>query len=242
MLAGLFDLLRRKVPAWRTKAKGQHADHEALEGNTFLDAYAQNTDRRVAADPHRAIGGMWQEIGTLQFNYLIQNGMKPKHKLLDIGCGTLRGGRLFIRYLEPAHYTGIDISPKALDYAETLIEAEGLRGKVPRLVLNKNKTLKFGEFAGERFDLILAQSVFTHLLPEHINECFANIPHIMDDCSVFYFTFRDAPEFEQRGDFSFSYPFAFFEELGRSKGLTVTLQSDYPHPRGQRMATARLNG
>ena len=56
------------------------------------------------------IGGHWEALGKLQFDYLVANGLKPGHRLLDIGCGTLRGGRHFIRYLAPGGYTGIDIS------------------------------------------------------------------------------------------------------------------------------------
>ena len=58
----------------------------------------------------RAVGGMWEEIGKLQFNFLVEQGLKPGHFLLDVGCGRLRGGIHFIRYLEPEHYFGIDIS------------------------------------------------------------------------------------------------------------------------------------
>jgi SAM-dependent methyltransferase len=210
------------------------------EGKAFLDAYSEDTDRRVGEDPHRAVGGMWDEIGQLQFDYLRTHGLLPHHRMLDIGCGTLRGGRLFIRYLDPGHYAGIDISPKALDFAKALIEAEGLQEKAPHLKLNTNKNLKFDEFAGEKFDYVLAQSVFTHLLPEHIEECFAHLRAIMNQGATFCFTFKDAPSFEHKKDFTFAYPVAFFEELGIKNALVVTHHKDYPHPRGQSMAIARI--
>lgn len=44
-------------------------------------------------EPHRiAVGGMWDEIGKLQFEFMVKQGLKPHHKFLDIGCGSLRGG------------------------------------------------------------------------------------------------------------------------------------------------------
>lgn len=55
-----------------------------------------------------AVGGMWKEIGRLQFDFLVAHGLAPSHLLLDMGCGTLRGGLHFIRYLEPGHYWGVD--------------------------------------------------------------------------------------------------------------------------------------
>lgn len=43
--------------------------------------------------PHRgAVGGMWDQIGKLQFEFMVKHGLKPEHKFLDIGCGSLRGG------------------------------------------------------------------------------------------------------------------------------------------------------
>jgi len=70
----------------------------------YLEAYSRHTDIRVERDPHSAVGGMWEQIGQLQFDFLVNHGLEPNHKLLDIGCGTLRGGRHFITYLVPGNY------------------------------------------------------------------------------------------------------------------------------------------
>ena len=40
---------------------------------------------------HReSVGGMWDEIGCLQFEFLKKQGLLPEHKFLDVGCGSLR--------------------------------------------------------------------------------------------------------------------------------------------------------
>src|SRR5690606_34302114 len=137
----------------------------------------------------RAIGGMWDEIGLLQYDFLLHKGLQPCHSLLDIGCGTLRGGRHFIRYLTTGKYCGIDISPKAIEYARELVIREGLSEKQARLVVNEERHLRFEKLVGETFDYILAQSVFTHLKPEHIRECFEHLGRVMHDASIFYFTY-----------------------------------------------------
>ena len=205
----------------------------------FLDAYSAHTDMRVEQDPKQAVGGMWEEIGDLQFEFLRASGLLPGHKLLDIGCGTLRGGRHFIRYLDEGNYFGIDISPKAIEAAQGLVQSEGLATKDPTLVLSRSRDLKFREFEGERFDYLLAQSVFTHLKPEHIRECFEHIERVMAPGSAFYFTFKAAGEFKQREIKGFSYPFAFFERLGAETDFEIEDRSAaYPHPRGQRMVRA----
>ena len=45
---------------------------------------------------------------SMQFNLLTTLGLRDQHKLLDIGCGSLRAGRLFIPYLQSGNYYGIE--------------------------------------------------------------------------------------------------------------------------------------
>jgi hypothetical protein len=47
-------------------------------------------------------------MGGLQFTLLFQAGLRETHRLLDVGCGSLRGGRLFIPYLRAGHYYGVE--------------------------------------------------------------------------------------------------------------------------------------
>lgn len=204
---------------------------------SYLDAYSAHTDSRVERDPHQAVGGLWEEMGTLQFDFLVRNGLEPRHRLLDIGCGTLRGGRHFIRYLDAGGYTGLDISVKAIEYAEQLVAGEGLSEKKPRLLVNRRKDLRFEEFEAEAFDYVLAQSVFTHLGSEHIEECFRHVGRVMRPSAGFFFTFYEAPRIRRSGRKKFEYPFSFFEGLAAKSGFDLTdRSSDYPHPGGQHMA------
>jgi len=47
----------------------------------------------------------WDRRGEFQLHFLQQAGLQPQHRLLDIGCGPLRAGQFFIRYLEPENVT-----------------------------------------------------------------------------------------------------------------------------------------
>jgi SAM-dependent methyltransferase len=200
----------------------------------YLAAYRRRTDRLVKQDPHAAVGGLWDVIGPLQFEYLRDHGLAPHHRMLDIGCGTLRGGRHFIRYLEPGCYTGFDISPQAIAFAKQLVVDEGLADRRPRLVVSKRPALNFADVAGERYDVLLAQSVFTHLPARNIADCFAHVGLVLADDGTFWFTFFEGETPTSRA-FQFHYPFDFFAELAARHRFRVELMTDYPHPRRQKM-------
>lgn len=208
-------------------------------GTDYLTAYARHTDLRVEADPREAVGGMWEEIGRLQFTFLVEEGLRPSDRLLDIGCGTLRGGRHLIRHLEPGHYTGFDMSPKAIEAARALVEEEGLVDKSPRIFVNHDGSLRFDALRGEAFDVILAQSVFTHLPPSSIEECLSHVSNVMAEDGRFYFTFSSSAVPERRSQKEYAYPFSFFEDLARLHGLHLDdVSRRYDHPRAQRMVRA----
>ena len=38
------------------------------------------------------VGGLWDEMGKLQFDFMVSQGLSPEHTMLDIACGALRGG------------------------------------------------------------------------------------------------------------------------------------------------------
>ena len=191
------------------------------EKHDYLDAYSKHTDQRVDKDPKSAVGGMWEEMGQLQFDFLVKHGLKPHHTMLDIGCGTLRGGRHFIRYLNPQNYSGMDISPKAIAFAKQLVTGEGLTDKHPQLLLSEDKNLKFEMFSNQTFDFLFAQSVFTHLPTDAIEECFQHIGTIMHDKSVFFFTFFASGKPEQRNLKDFAYPYSFFEGWAPRYGFSI---------------------
>ena len=45
-------------------------------------------------------------VSAMVFNLLTSMGLRQHHRVLDIGCGSLRVGRLLIPYLNPKNYFG----------------------------------------------------------------------------------------------------------------------------------------
>ena len=202
----------------------------------YLQAYAENTNLKAKIDAGMAIGGLWEEMGRQQFEFLKARGLKPQHRLLDIGCGSLRGGLLFIDYMDVGCYTGFDLSTEVIEAGKRKVTEKGLDHKQPKLLENKDRNLKFAFLGDSRFDFILAQSVFSHLLPEHIEECFVHIGQVMAPEGKFSFTHHPGARFGRRSETDFEYPKSFFEELAKKHGfLLEDWSEEYRHPRGQNM-------
>lgn len=206
----------------------------------YLEAYAAKTDLTVSIDPEAAIGGLWNEMGKWQLAFLKKHGLQTRHSMLDIGCGTLRAGLHFIEYLEAGNYYGMDISRKAIEHGWKLVERNDLAAKVPRLSVSEERNLKFAEYKELKFDFILAQSVFSHLRPEDISECFEHIANIMTDDSLFFFTFHPANFIGQRDKINFEYPRSFFLDLAKKYSFELEdVSEEYKHPREQGMYICR---
>ena len=99
-------------------------------------------------------------MGKLQRDFLIEQGLKPEHRFLDVGCGSLRAGVRLVDYLEPGHYHGLDINPEVirLGYDDELSDEQ--RERLPST--NLHATDRFDADFGVKFDMAIAQSVFTH--------------------------------------------------------------------------------
>lgn len=188
------------------------------------------------------VGGLWDEMGRLQFDFLVSRGLKPHHRLLDIACGSLRAGIHFIEYLEPGHYLG-------MDKEAALIEAGLTQELDPRLVREKHPNLVVsGSFEFERFgerpDFALAQSLFTHLPPALIERCLANLGPVIQPDGRFFATFfesdRPVDNPDDPHDFGyFAYTRAEMEAFGAAHGWRAEYIGDWGHPRRQVMVCYR---
>lgn len=207
--------------------------------NNYHEYYAKVMKERTAHDPKNAVGGMWEELGQLQFSFLTQQGLKPTNTMLDFGCGALRGGLHFIGYLETNNYWGIDISREILENGKRFLREAGLESKKPTLLVVKD--LSFDALKGKKFDYILAQSVLSHMTLSDIEICFKNIRKVMHNKSIFFATYHDGGEEQYHKKFEdFYYPFSTINEVGEKYGLKVTQESNYPHPRNQKMLRITL--
>ena len=162
------------------------------EHNIFYNE--DNMRHAVQAGKHRdLIGGLWDEIGLLQCSFLKQNGLVPNDKVLDIGCGCLRGGVHLIDYLDAGNYYGLDRSQALLNAGYNIeVTTAGLTAKMPKENLVCDANFSFDQFPLS-FNTAIAVSVFTHLPLNIIRDCLGKLAGRMEVGGVFYATFFELP-------------------------------------------------
>ena len=101
-------------------------------------------------------------MGAAQFSLLCALGLREDHRLLDIGCGSLRGGRLFIAYLASGGYTGLEPNRWLVEEGiDKQLGRDTLALKTPTFVYNE----RFDVAQLDPFDFIVAQSIASHTGP-----------------------------------------------------------------------------
>jgi len=205
----------------------------------------------VEQGQHRElVGGLWEEIGQLQLEFLVRQGLLPKHHLLDIGCGSLRAGVKLIPYLEPGNYWGVDNNTALLDAGwERELAPLDLQVRQPRDQLVTLADFQFAEL-GQTFDVALAQSVFTHFSWNRIRRCLARLAPVMKPGGRLFATFFELPDgadtqaairhepggIATHGDRDpYHYGLSDLEQAARGMPWRVQYVGEWGHPRDQRM-------
>ncbi|XP_015062957.1 uncharacterized protein LOC107008436 [Solanum pennellii] len=112
---------------------------------------------------HSNYGEPWAG-GRDVFEFLAESAhLTPNAQVLEIGCGTLRVGLHFIRYLNPEHFHCLERDELSLMAAFRYeLPSQGLLHKRPLIV--RGEDMDFSKFgSGTMYDLIYASAVFLHI-------------------------------------------------------------------------------
>ena len=206
-------------------------------------AALQFDDEKVARGAHRAhVGKQWNRIGQLQLDFLRDQGLQPSERFLDVGCGSFRAGIKLVEYLEPAHYYGIDINHDVIKAGYEHEFDEAGRARLP--TANLRATDRFDCDFGVRFDMAIAQSVFTHISLNLIRLCLHRVAQVMRPGGTFFVTFNEfGPNFPIDGTRGGKYTernvFWYYRRDIKWAASQTPWDMDYigdwGHPRGQKM-------
>lgn len=194
-------------------------------------------DLRPGDEHYRAYVGPPREydlVAAMVFNLLTSIGLRQHHRVLDIGCGSLRIGRLLIPYLNPEHYFGVEPN-------KWLVE-DGIANEVGvDLVRVKKPTFSFRasmEDFGQplNLDFGIAQSIFSHSGLDLIRLWLSQISSHLKEDGALIATFIAGPQdFQGSG---WIYPGVVSYEPNTMADLAAELGFDFQilnwaHPRLQ---------
>jgi SAM-dependent methyltransferase len=172
-------------------------------------------------------------IAAMTFNLLTTLGLRQHHTLLDVGCGSLRIGRLLIPYLNRGKYFGVEPN-------EWLVK-EGINRELGGALLEiKRPTFFFSDSpevitqAKISFDFVLAQSIFSHCGLDLIKSWLSAISRSLAEDGVLVATFlrgeEDSPAKAWVYPECVNYRPATLRQVATDTGLRFELL-DWKHPR-----------
>lgn len=201
-------------------------------------------EEAIKESSHRAyVGGVgdnmnWKYIGLLQFAFLVKQGLRPSHTLMDVACGSLRAGLHFIPFLERGNYFGIDKEEYLIKMGlKNEVDPKVIEDKAPEFVISS--AFEFEKFS-RKADYAIAQSLFTHLPYDMVGDCLEKLHHHMNINGRFYATYFIAKDKtnnpnEPHDKLGFWFTKAQVIQLGKDAGWAVNFIGDWGHPRGQKI-------
>ncbi len=185
---------------------------------------------------------LWHDLASWQLDTLKHFGLRPQHRLLDVGCGAMRLGLDAVDYLEDGNYFGVDAFEPYIFLAQDLVKRAGLNKRFTVIVESQ---FRFGQF-GVKFDFTILQSVFTHLSPSQCEACVTALRGVMAPGGICLFTYSVGVSETQGILYSGRQPMQlpavrnveWFERLGADHGAFFETL-DVSHPTGQGVACYR---
>jgi SAM-dependent methyltransferase len=181
------------------------------------------TDPAETLRRHGLVGPpeLWQLKRNFQISFLRRFGLQPENFLLDLGCGTLRGGIPLIEFLDVGHYFGVDSRAEVMPEAQQELLDSHLQAKYPALIHSPD----ISQLAIDRkFDYIWAFSVLIHMTDKILVDALSFVRLHLAPGGVFYANvvagetnsenvWREFPLVQR--------PFEFYAENCAQNGLSI---------------------
>lgn len=160
-------------------------------GQAFSGYYADNITRKLdRGKAHRTLGRQkWSKEkpnggaggredkfggeGLQHFRTIMDLGVAPGSTIVDYGCGSLRIGQHFIRYLDAGRYWGLDVTDRFFRDGLALLDAETVAAKAPHLHVIGENSLALAAAAAP--DFIFSIAVMKHVPEGELDTYWKNI-------------------------------------------------------------------
>ncbi len=132
----------------------------------------------------------FEAVGRMGFTVLLEQGLRPSSRVLDVGCGALRLGYWLMRFLEPGGYHGIEPQQDMLRVGlEQILEADVVEHAQARF--DDNQNFDFSVFDTE-FDFVVARSIWSHASKEQISAMLASFARSAAPTGIFLASYKPA--------------------------------------------------
>jgi ubiquinone/menaquinone biosynthesis C-methylase UbiE len=163
--------------SWDLVSSLRHEADDLVPPNRLLFDGSENQDE-------------YRSVGREFLGYLVElAGLKPTDAVLDVGCGIGRMAAALTTALgREGSYDGFDIVPIGIRWCKTHIQSRHpnfrfQHADIFNSLYNPSGKLKASEYRfpypDESFDLVMATSVFTHMLPHDVESYFAEIARVL---------------------------------------------------------------
>jgi len=218
-------------------------------GRSHADFYAERITRRLDSGRRHATlgvkervrpltssrGSVGQELpqwerGAGTFGFLKSLGLRADERCVDYGCGSLRIGMHFIRFLDDAHYWGVDITSRFFLEGKGSIDPRLLEAKRPRLDVISDESLE--RIREWKPDAVFSVSVLMHVHPSEVGMYLGNVIGLLSGGARAVILFDQTERNAKTASMSWTYSEGFLcEHLRRiDPGLDVTFR--YFEPAG----------
>jgi SAM-dependent methyltransferase len=198
----------------------------------------ENFEELGAGDSHyKAYVGppkKYDLMGAMQFNLLTSFGLRDYHKLLDIGCGSLRAGKILIPFLRKGNYYGVEPNKWLIeDGIKYELGEEIISLKSPSF--SNTSEFEFQTF-NEKFDFLIAQSIFSHASSDQIEKCLKEAKTVMKPEGLFLATFVLGKNNYSGSEWVYpacvTYKHNYILKIVREQNLDA-IKTKWLHPNGQ---------
>ena len=193
-------------------------------GGTFKEFYADTVVGSLGGKRgHNSLGPRIKqervESAERAFHGLLALGVRPGDKFVDYGCGTLRLGVLFVEYLEPDHYFGLDIDERILTAGRARLSPELIAAKRP--VLEVISPDSVSRVAAKQPRWVCSKGVLQHVPPDQMGSYFGSLATLLHAGGNGFLNARLGNKLKRIAPKTWVYEFEWLKEAAALQGLEL---------------------